>query len=476
MTYQNVLMQPEIPGLDISPGFGSEVDLSNIGTVGFTFTDGQKRAVQLISNWYRTMSKNYFVLLGYAGTGKSTIVKYITKQLGIPSSQIWYGTPTGKSAMVLRKKGHPTAATVYSLFYKCTEVDPNIIATDLCASKLIPLEDQPIFGLKDMMVKIQIINDLYKKAPMALRAEINDLLKTARVSLPQNIASTSVRARGMMSFRKKEIPKSSLPTLLVVDETSMLTDLQIADILSYGIPVIFLGDDFQLEPVTGVNTLLKKPDIVLTDIVRTAEDHAVVYAATLAREKGRFLNPGNYNNQFLRVSQEDFFSNQKMYSLMPKVDQIICGKNNSKAEIIAEVRDQLKYDSPLPRDGEKVMCTRNNNELGLVNGMMGTCDGIKFISERDGYMLMSFTDEEGRNYPHLKCSLAPFMPEINDQVYYKKLLSYNQFTFGHAITCHASQGSEYDRVILFEEPFGENPWRWVYTGYTRTMGRLLTVY
>ena len=460
----------------LSPNYGEEVTSENVGTTAFTFTSGQKRAISLITEWYKTLPKNYFVLLGYAGTGKSTIVKYILSQLKISPERVWYGTPTGKSAMVLRKKGHHSAATVYSLFYRCTEVDPNEVALDLCASLLVDIEKMPIFSMHDMMTKINIIHDMYNKADREKKKAVSDLLKMNHVGFPKNIASTSVHARGLMRFSKKEIPKAALPEILIVDEASMLTDLQIKDILSYGIPVIFLGDDFQLEPVTGVNTLLDRPDITLTEIVRTAEDHAVVYAATMAREKGRFLNPGNYNNQFLRVSQEEFFNNERLYSLLPKVDQVICGKNKSKFEIIAEIRDQLGHTSALPALGEKVMCTRNNNELGLVNGMMGTCDQIKFVDERNGYMLMTFTDEEGRVYPSLKTSLAAFMPEVENEVYYKKLLSYNQFTFGHAITCHASQGSEYDRLVLFEEPFGENPWRWVYTGYTRTMGRLITVY
>jgi DNA helicase IV len=53
-----------------------------------------------------------------------------------------------------------------------------------------------------------------------------------------------------------------------------------------------------------------------------------------------------------------------------------------------------------------------------------------------------------------------------------------QFTYGYAITCHKSQGSEWDKVLVIEEkfPFDKTEHaRWLYTAATRSAEKLVLV-
>ena len=63
--------------------------------------------------------EKYTVISGYAGTGKSTLVKFITQSLpGIdPDSDVVYATYTGKAAQVLISKGNENSMTLHKLLY-----------------------------------------------------------------------------------------------------------------------------------------------------------------------------------------------------------------------------------------------------------------------------------------------------------------------------------------------------------------------
>jgi exodeoxyribonuclease-5 len=54
---------------------------------------------------------------------------------------------------------------------------------------------------------------------------------------------------------------------------------------------------------------------------------------------------------------------------------------------------------------------------------------------------------------------------------------YDEFTFGWAITCHKSQGSEWPNVLVFDESgaFREHRANWLYTAITRAAGKVTVV-
>lgn len=60
----------------------------------------------------------YTVISGYAGTGKSTLIKFIISALDVNPERVAYIAYTGKAAQVLRNKGCPTAMTAHRLLYK----------------------------------------------------------------------------------------------------------------------------------------------------------------------------------------------------------------------------------------------------------------------------------------------------------------------------------------------------------------------
>ena len=101
-----------------------------------TPSDTQARAIAAIKDWFdnRTGEQQVFRLFGYAGTGKSTVLKFALDELGLEPHKssrdggelragVVTATFTGKAALVLRRKGTP-ARTIHSLIYSV------IVATD----------------------------------------------------------------------------------------------------------------------------------------------------------------------------------------------------------------------------------------------------------------------------------------------------------------------------------------------------------
>ena len=79
-------------------------------------TNAQQKGLEIAVNRYRNNEK-YVVISGYAGTGKSTLVKFIIDALDVDQDKVAYAAFTGKAAEVLRKKGNCNAITLHKLLY-----------------------------------------------------------------------------------------------------------------------------------------------------------------------------------------------------------------------------------------------------------------------------------------------------------------------------------------------------------------------
>ena len=79
-------------------------------------TAKQETALKLAVARYN-LGMPYTVISGYAGSGKSTLVKFIISALNIPEERVAYVAYTGKAANVLKNKGCPNATTAHKLLY-----------------------------------------------------------------------------------------------------------------------------------------------------------------------------------------------------------------------------------------------------------------------------------------------------------------------------------------------------------------------
>ena len=81
-----------------------------------TLTEDQEKGLKIILDRYK-LGYKYVTICGYAGTGKSTLIKFAIEALGVPKDKIAYATFTEKATKVLRKKGNEGACTLHKLLY-----------------------------------------------------------------------------------------------------------------------------------------------------------------------------------------------------------------------------------------------------------------------------------------------------------------------------------------------------------------------
>jgi exodeoxyribonuclease V len=252
--------------------------------------------------------------------------------------------------------------------------------------------------------------------------------------------------------------------LIICDESSMIGKEIQGHLESYGIPILYVGDHGQLPPVsTDTTNLMLNPNFRLETIHRQALDNPIIWVANQARI-GKFIKYGKYGTAVFKATP-----NQIGIETLKTANQIICGKNNSRKNINNQMRSYYGFTSIFPEMKDKLICLKNNSQNGLVNGMTGLCS---YYDEQKHKM--DFISDEDDRYSDLNVDHNIFVGTKNDK--YRKMI--DQFDFGYCITCHKSQGSQYDNVIVYEERLGydnELHNRWLYTSITRAAERLIII-
>jgi exodeoxyribonuclease-5 len=367
------------------------------------FSTSQLGALDAIATWLKG-SKQVFRLFGYAGTGKTSLAKYLHAD--------YYAAYTGKAAHVMNSKGCYNATTIHRLIY---------------VSKQKSVE-----RLNELIKKLDANpnNEAIKKQIIEERRNLNRPFFTLNLDSPLRFAK-----------------------LLVIDECSMVDEQMGKDVLSFGCKVLVLGDPFQLPPVRGGGFFTEtEPDVLLTEPHRFAKDQPIYRIATNIREG-------------LPIKNDPQVVRRMTPELACSVDQIIVGKNVTRQATNKRMRELLGFSNVLPVVGDKLVCTRNNHDLGIYNGAMYN---VTAVDTTFGLCMEIQDPNNGTKYD--VCAHAEYFEgkEPHD------IMSADCFEFGYGITCHKAQGSQWDKVAVVDEShvFKNVSARWLYTAATRAAKEL----
>jgi exodeoxyribonuclease-5 len=286
------------------------------------------------------------------------------------------------------------------------------------------------------------------------------------------IYKTEEDEKGRVTFRLNR-NNSDLKgaALLIVDECSMVDEKIGRDLLSFGVPILVLGDPAQLPPPGGAGFFTEcEPDNMLTEIHRQAEDNPIIHLSKLVREGNR-LSKGDYGESRIvsKIGRQTAID----------ADQILVGRNATRMDKNYKMRRMLGYgDGLYPVVNDKLICLKNDSSLGIYNGMMFKVDGInqQLSGPKSKFFHMSL---DGEDYTHaimVKVPKAMFSGErIPPGSWILK--EGQQFDYGYAITTHKAQGSQWENVLIYDESwcFRDEWQRWLYTAITRASERVTMV-
>ena len=269
--------------------------------------------------------------------------------------------------------------------------------------------------------------------------------------------------------RKEELERD----LIVVDEASMVDGLIWADLCSYNIPIVAVGDHGQLPPIAGAFNLMQRPELLLTQIHRQAAGNPIIRVSEFARTSG-LVPPERYGPGVVKYLKDDPDAQERTGELLegwtPET-LILCGYNTTRNRINQFVRAARGFEGARPASGDRVICLRNNHKKAVYNGMLGTVTRLARYND-DWYEAEIELDDRERPYDGL--IYAPQFGAktgVNFTKDRKLAMQGDLFDFGYALTVHKAQGGQARRVVMFEERFpkmDDDMWRrWLYTGVTR---------
>ncbi len=372
------------------------------------FSPQQDGALKAVSAWLKTGKPQIFRLFGYAGTGKTTLARHFAEHAG---GDVQFAAFTGKAAQVLRSRGASNARTIHSLIYR-------------------PRGEETVSDEATGKTSIAPTFSLNRQSPVA-------------------------KAK-----------------LIIVDECSMVDEALGKDLMSFGTPILVLGDPGQLPPISGGGFFTDhEPDILLTEIHRQARDNPIIRLALDVRE-GREFMYGNYG------AAQVIAKGDVTQELVLGADQVLVGTNKTRRRYNQRLRELKGFTAEFPQAGDKLVCLRNDPAKGLLNGSLWKVMTSSKETAKPGInLLVSPEDEEpGRGIAKIKLLKAQFEDPDADIPWATKK-RYDDFDYGYALTAHKAQGSQWPNVVLFDESwaFKETRQRWLYTAITRAAERLTVV-
>lgn len=389
-----------------------------------TWSPQQAKALDDVATWLQSGREQIFRLFGYAGTGKTELAKHLARMQG---GTTLFAAYTGKAAYVMSQRGCMGATTIHRLIY---------IPKEKSRERLKELQKE----LTDFLLVSNDV-DTYSQEIRQLRERISEETKQLK--------------RPSFSLNNDSAVRDA--SLVIIDECSMVDERIGSDLLSFGTKVLVIGDPAQLPPVMGTGFFTNgKPDVMLTEIHRQARGNPIIQLATTVRQ-GEELVEGVYGSSrvidWADVEPEDALA----------VDQILVGTNKLRRGTNQRMRELLGFKTHLPEPNDRLVCLRNNHQDGLLNGAIWKV--LATGGADDTQIPLTIESEDGAHLDVL-AHLAPF---LGQEVEHWTRRDAQEFDFGYALTVHKSQGSQWPKVLVFDESrkFSQSARQWLYTAVTR---------
>ncbi len=372
------------------------------------FSPQQDEALKAVSRWLKEGRTPVFRLFGYAGTGKTTLAKHFAENV---DGEVLFAAFTGKAAQVLRSRGATNARTIHSLIYR-------------------PRGEETVEDEETGKTSVAPMFSINRQSPLAKAA------------------------------------------LIIIDECSMVDEQLGKDLMSFGTPILVLGDPGQLPPVSGGGFFTEQePDYLLSEIHRQAKDNPIIHLAMDVRE-GREIMRGDYG------AAQVISKSEVTQSLVLDADQVLVGTNRTRRRYNQRLRELKGFTADYPQSGDKLVCLRNDPAKGLLNGSLWQVMSSSRETVKPGINLMirPEDDDMDRGAAKIKLLKAAF-EDVETEIPWTTRRRYDEFDFGYALTVHKAQGSQWNNVVLFDESyaFRDSRERWLYTAITRAAETLTIV-
>ena len=482
------------------------MEQNNLDTI--QLTDSQKNVLKQIIDFVNHPTDRIFILKGYAGTGKTTLMRFLIKQLEAEERNYRLLASTGRAAKILSNLSGKTggATTIHSMVYSFDGLN-----------KEYDENEEPSIDKDGQLFLV---------------------------------------------FEATKLDEETTPeTIYIVDEASMVSDVEtqvvtqakfgdgrlLKALLEYDnrpkSKFIFVGDPCQLPPIEEHYSPALTPDYFsnrfgmnaqeaqLTEIMRQGDKSGIVYASKLIRGLYNQAPENNlgygaqrlwghlpfrqYKDILLHATMEQMVNDYvaKIQSSGLNSAICICRSNKACGDLSATVRSKLGMPANTIVKGDLLMVIQNNMLTGLMNGDMVVVEEVsQKVTRRaqlsfrqmrvkelfTGNSHTTFVIEEIVNQSRLNLDgmqqhalFVDFIIRMKEKgitskktkkAFYTAMqndpyLNALRCTYGYAVTCHKAQGGEWEDVYVHvPRNITMNPtkatYQWIYTAMTRAQNAL----
>lgn len=477
-------------------------------------TPNQFNALSLITEFMEGTTP-VFILTGYAGTGKTTILRIVQEQLVQSGKKVILMAPTGRAAKVLRQKTSLAATTVHSGIYNYN-VLREVAVTEAEGGEsfkyYFEIKENKEFTEQVFIVdEASMLSETYSEGEFFRFGSgflLRDLIYHSNV---QHVGSTN--------------------KIIFVGDPAQLPPPD-GSLLSPGLSPDYLLKNFQLSSMSAQ----------LTEVIRQEHGSAILDLSVQIR---RGITSGYFNYFNLNTNKEgiktlDYSNFLNDYKAAKGKKIAITYTNKMAHQLNLDIRrDKFGNDDWLCV-GDVMMVGQNNHLTGLFNGEFGLINriigpmesrtvnfkvkGDESISKtlvwqkielvyaddanqrfsKETYMLVNFLDQGPQldaetqralyidfknRYEELPPETGSFNEALRNDPYFNAL----RLKYGFAITCHKAQGGEWDSVLVFWDYGNQSNidkvaeirdnkglsnisfFRWAYTAITRASSHLYCV-
>ena len=479
-----------------------------MSTHNITLSPQQQQILDRLMDFIKQDEQRVFILKGYAGTGKTTLMRFLIQELKRKKRTFRLLAPTGRAAKVLSNICDAGATTIHSMIYTFSDLN------------------QDLSDARDTDLTVSSTGQLYLNfEAVTLDTEEND------------------------------------PAIYIVDEASMVADQEdgsitqakfgsgklLTELLAFDprpeSKFVFVGDPCQLPPIKEVQSPALLPEYFQLHFHTKAEERSL--SQIFRQQGGSTLIPASQQIRKLcenAPEQESVYGYQKVWGRVPlrkckettlyqdfeemtnayvkivKRDGynssiFITPYNKKCSEISSQIRSKLGFRGSQLQTGDLMMVIQNNILTSLMNGDMVEVVDIDYeksfrrsnlsfvpvrvkelFTEREvSTLLLSDTLYSGVLNLDSNQQTALFIDFVQrmkkrgitqkrNKVQFHEMLMHDPFlnalrcNFGYAVTCHKAQGGEWEHVFVDFSNKLMNPtkekYQWIYTAVTRTRKNL----
>ena len=460
-----------------------------------------------------------FILGGYAGTGKTTMIRALCDLLPQYGQEPLLMAPTGRAARILSEKSGLKASTIHSAIYH-HEGDQLVLHDEegnVSVARMVSLTSAPETDYVLTYFSVETLGDEHDPSRSVIIVDEASLIP-AQKSWQEGVQFGT---------------------------GSLLEDLLTYSEWHLGCKLVFVGDPNQLPPVTDPRSCALSTDYfasadipvrsyTLTEVIRQEHESLILKNAMLVKdliqsEVRNTLRLETRKGEVEPLTMEQVAQKYQEICPTPMMNRsaVICYSNKQALWYNRAVRERYFPDQPSLRKGDILQVVRNNyfGDHLVLNG-----DFIRIVDDPGPEETVSVpvwvTKGTGRERPHVRLSFRRVeyetetgmrgqrlllttlldserasltaeeskalyihfyirhsserqSPDLSKKMIEDPYVNALQAKYGYAITCHKAQGGEWEQVIVDFSQRGrsdESSLRWIYTALTRAKRSLYGVH